>query len=63
MGAPTAGAQGGPTQVVAAFMEGRRLKGYVFGFSALRDHATVFPTPAAHAPEGETVLLKNLKAM
>lgn len=62
MASPPA-APGGSTQVVVAFLDGRRLKGYLFAFSALRDHCTVFPTPAAHAPEGETVLLKNLKAM
>ncbi len=54
MASPPA-APGGPTQVVVAFLDGRRLKGFVFGFSALRDHCTVFPSEKAHAGEGEMV--------
>ena len=63
MGAPTTGAPGGPTTVVAAFLDGRRLKGYVFGFSALRDHCAIFPSPVAKQGEGEDINLKQLKAI
>lgn len=62
MATPAAPA-GGPTQVVVAFLDGRRVRGYVFGFSALRDKCTVFPSPQAQAGQGEDVNLMDLKGI
>lgn len=62
MATPTA-PTGGPTQVVVGFLDGRRLKGYVFAFSALRDRCTVFPSETAKAEEGEEVNVKDLKGI
>lgn len=59
----TTPAAGGPTQVVVAFLEGRRLRGFVFGFSAIRDKCTVFPSETAKTGEGEEVNVRGLKGI
>jgi len=56
-------AAGHANKVVVAFLDGRRLKGYVFNFSALRDTFRLFPTETAHHEEGKDVLMKDLKAV
>ncbi len=53
----------GPTRVVVAFTSGRRLHGYTFGFSALREAFKIFPSELAKADEGEDVMLKDLKGI
>ena len=50
-------------QVVIAFLDGRRLHGYVFDFSPMKDRCRVFPKPQATQDEGEVVLLRDLKAV
>lgn len=50
-------------KVVVAFLDGRRLKGYVFNFSALRDAFRVFPEDTSHQQEGTNVSVKDLKAV
>ena len=55
--------QSTPPQVVIAFLDGRRVRGYVFDFSPMRDQCRIFPSPTARANEGELVDLKTLKAI
>ncbi|HEY1271809.1 MAG TPA: hypothetical protein VGF08_07480 [Terriglobales bacterium] len=55
-------------KVVVAYLDGRRIKGYVFDFSALKESFYVFPDenghPATMHPEhGTPVQLKDLKAV
>ena len=50
-------------QVVIAFLDGRRLRGYVFDFSPVKDRCTFFATQHATQGEGEVVLLHELKGM
>ena len=52
-----------PPQVVIAFLDGRRLHGYVFDFSPIKDRCRIFPKPQATQGEGEVVILRDLKAM
>ena len=37
--------QATPPQVVIAFLDGRRVRGYVFDFSPMRDQCRIFPSP------------------
>lgn len=50
-------------RAVVAFLDGRRLKGYIFNFSALKDTFRLFPDEMAHQTSGTDVLLKDLKAV
>jgi len=50
-------------KVVVAFMDGRRLKGYVFDFSALKDTFNVLPADKPLQEHGIKVLLSDLKAV
>ena len=52
-----------PPQVVIAFLNGRRLRGYVFDFSPAKDSCRIFPKPQATQGEGEVVPLRELKAI
>lgn len=52
-----------PPQVVIAYLDGRRVRGYVFDFSPTRDQCRVFPSATAQANEGEIVNFKTLKAI
>ena len=62
MGTPTV--QGSkPPQVVIAYLDGRRVRGYVFDFSPMRETCRVFPSQTAQADQGEVVNLKKLKAI
>ncbi|MBI1955681.1 MAG: hypothetical protein HYS38_04750 [Acidobacteria bacterium] len=49
--------------MVIAFLDGRRVRGYVFDFSPMRDQCRIFPSPTARANEGEIVDFKTLKAI
>lgn len=62
MASPTVQRPGAP-QVVIAHLDGRRIRGYVFDFSPLRDRCRVFQSPNAQADQGEEVDLKKLKAI
>ena len=62
MGSPITQSAKAP-QVVIAYLDGRRVRGYVFDFSPMRATCKVFPSPAAQAQEGELVELRNLKAI
>jgi len=50
-------------RAVVALLDGRRLKGYVFNFSAFKDSFRLFPNHAATAASGTDVLLKDVKAV
>jgi hypothetical protein len=52
-----------PPQVVIAFLDGRRLRGYVFDFSPAKESCRIFPKPQATQGEGEVVTLLGLKAL
>ena len=62
MGSPMVASAKAP-KVVIAYLDGRRVQGYVFDFSPLRETCRVFPSQTAQAGEGEVVELKNLKAI
>jgi len=55
--------QGQANKVVVAFLDGRRAKGYVFNFSALRDTFRLFPEQTSHHEAGTDIPLKDLKAI
>ena len=62
MGTPgAAGAK--PPKVVIAYLDGRRVQGYVFDFSPVKDACRIFPSQTAQAGQGELVDLKTLKAI
>lgn len=52
-----------PSKLVAACLDGRRLKGYVFNFSPLRDHFRLFPEANSPPNAGKDVDLADLKAL
>jgi Family of unknown function (DUF6982) len=62
VGTPAASAAK-PPKVVIAYLDGRRVQGYVFDFSPVREACRVFPSQTAQAGQGETVDLKTLKAI
>src|SRR3990172_4563749 len=62
VGSPPLGGKRAP-KVVIAYLDGRRVQGYVFDFSPVRETCRVFPSQTAQAGEGEVVELKNLKAI
>jgi hypothetical protein len=62
VGGPPMTGQRAP-KVVIAFLDGRRVQGYVFDFSPMRETCRVFPSQTAQVGEGEVVELKKLKAI
>ena len=50
-------------KVVVAFLDGRRLKGYVYDFSALKDSFNVLPADKPLQEHGVKVLMQDLKAV
>lgn len=50
-------------RAVVAFLDGRRLKGYVFNFSAVKESFRLFPDEMAQQKSGTDVLIKDLKAV
>jgi len=50
-------------KVVVAFVDGRRFKGYVYDFSALRDSFNVLPADKRPHEHGVKVLMQDLKAV
>jgi len=47
----------------AVFLDGRRLKGYLLNFSALKESFKLFPKEPAHQQAGSDIFLKDLKAI
>ena len=52
-----------PSKVVVACLDGQRLKGFVFNFSALRDQFRLFPEENSHQYEGKEVKVDSVKAI
>jgi Family of unknown function (DUF6982) len=50
-------------RVVVAFLDGRRLKGYLFNFSALKESFRLFPSEPEEEKSGSDVYMKDLKAV
>lgn len=50
-------------RAVIAFLDGRRLKGYIINFSAQTDRFRVFPETDPHQTGGTEVEMKDLKAI
>lgn len=50
-------------RAVVAFLDGRRLKGYLFNFSALKESFRLFPDGPLGQQSGNDVLMKDLKAI
>jgi len=51
------------TKIVVAFLDGRRLKGYSFNFSALNEFFDLFPQEKSLGDQGIKVPLKDVKAV
>lgn len=51
------------SKVVVACMDGERLKGYVFNFSAMRESFRLFPEAASSQSAGSDLELRNVKAI
>ena len=50
-------------RAVVAFLDGRRLKGYILNFSAQKERFRIFPESDAHQTGGTDVEMKDLKAI
>lgn len=50
-------------RVVVAFLDGRRLKGYLYNFSALKESFRLFPNAVEDQKSGSEVLMRDLKAV
>jgi hypothetical protein len=50
-------------KVVVGCLDGQRLKGYVFNFSAARDHFKLFPEENSSQHQGTEVKLESVKAI
>jgi hypothetical protein len=50
-------------RVVVAYLDGRRLKGYVYNFSILKDSFDLFPQDPSVPPDGTRVEMRDLKAV
>jgi uncharacterized protein DUF6982 len=50
-------------KAVVAFLDGRRLKGYIYNFSAQKDRFRLFFEQDIHQREGADVQMKDLKAI
>ncbi|HYL69599.1 MAG TPA: hypothetical protein VEX69_10575 [Candidatus Limnocylindria bacterium] len=50
-------------RAVVAFLDGRRLKGYLLNFSALKENLKLFPKEPAQQQSGTDILMGDLKAI
>lgn len=50
-------------RAVVAFLDGRRLKGYLFNFSAVKESFRLFSDGPAGQQPGSDILMKDLKAI
>lgn len=50
-------------KVVVALVDNRRVKGFVYNFSAVRETFSVFPTESAQKSEANDIRLKDVKAV
>lgn len=54
---------GAASKVVVACLDGQRLKGFVFNFSALRDSFRLFPEANSPQSAGNDIQLQDVKAI
>ncbi|HSU89366.1 MAG TPA: hypothetical protein VLL56_11040 [Terriglobia bacterium] len=50
-------------RAVVAYLDGRRLKGYLLNFSALKENFKLFPKEPAEQKAGSDIQMKDLKAI
>ena len=50
-------------RTVVAFLDGQRLKGYVFNFSPLKNSFILFPNERSQKESGNEIFIKDLKAI
>ena len=50
-------------RAVVAYLDGRRMKGYIFNFSALKDVFRLFPDEGGQQKSGTDVMIRDLKAV
>ncbi|HEY6946589.1 MAG TPA: hypothetical protein VI431_15730 [Candidatus Acidoferrum sp.] len=50
-------------KAIVAFLDGRRLKGYIYNFSAQKERFRLFPEQDTAQREGTDVQMKDLKAI
>ena len=50
-------------KVVVALVDNRRIKGFVYNFSPIRETFSVFPTESAQKTEAKDIRLKDVKAV
>ncbi|HKI10946.1 MAG TPA: hypothetical protein VKA02_02445 [Candidatus Acidoferrum sp.] len=50
-------------RAVVAFLDGRRLKGYILNFSAFKESFRLFPDDPARQQTGSDIFMKHLKAV
>lgn len=48
---------------MAAFLDGRRLKGYIYNFSAQKERFRLFPEESSRQTQGMDIEMKDLKAL
>ena len=61
--ASTLSQSSGPVKVVAALLDGRRVRGFVLDFSPLRDKCRIFSSEQASVSEAEEIDIRKLKAI
>jgi len=54
---------GNMNRAVVAFLDGRRLKGFLFNFSALKETFRLFPDELGQQKSGTDVMIRDLKAI
>ena len=59
----TSGTSAQSNKVVVALVDNRRVKGFVYNFSAVRETFSVFPTESAQKSETNDLRLKDVKAV
>ncbi|MGB0034340.1 MAG: hypothetical protein WBP79_02570 [Candidatus Acidiferrales bacterium] len=50
-------------RAVVAFLDGRRLKGFLFNFSPMKETFRLFPDELGHQKSGIDVMIRELKAV
>lgn len=50
-------------RAVVAFLDGRRLKGYLLNFSAIKESFRLFSNDNVHQQSGSDIFMKDLKAI
>jgi hypothetical protein len=61
--ATPAGPAARAVKVVAATLEGERVRGFIFDFSPLKERCRIFPSERSHADEARDIDMRKLKAL